>query len=202
VPGRFLLLRTEREVMHLSRRLGGLLAAGMIAAGVTAVAAPASASNPSPYFEIITGVSANGLTECLQGDFGGPLGTSVTQHYCDPTFTNTHQQWLPISLGGDGYKFENVSTGLCLEARNGAANGTPVALWDCSSGESNTRWAWDTSNGEFPFPGISQIQSRVSGSTGYCLDVPGASTAIGLQLQIYRCNNTNAQLFWITYPAS
>jgi hypothetical protein len=30
--------------------------------------------------------------ECLQGDLGGPLGSSVTQHYCDPTFINTHQQ--------------------------------------------------------------------------------------------------------------
>jgi hypothetical protein len=27
---------------------------------------------------------------------------------------------------------------------------------------------------------------------------PGASTAIGLQVQLYRCNGTNAQEFFIT----
>jgi hypothetical protein len=97
-------------------------------------------------------------------------------------------------------QFENVGTGLCLEARGGAANGTLVPLWDCSSGESNTRWEWLVPSGQIPFPGMWQMQSRVSGSTGYCLDIPGASTAIGLQVQIYRCNNTGAQLFWLTHP--
>jgi hypothetical protein len=107
--------------------------------------------------------------------------------------------WLPISTGGNGYKFQNAASGRCLEARNGAVNGGAVALWDCSSTESNTRWAWGPANpGAFPFPDIQAIQSRVSGTTGYCLDVPGNSTAIGLALQTYRCNNTNAQLYWIT----
>ena len=117
-----------------------------------------------------------------------------------PTFdiegvvTDAQQAVLP----GATVTLQNVATGLCLEARNGAANGTLVPLWDCSSTESNTRWAWDTPSGEGVFPNASEIQSRVSGSTGYCLDVPGASTAIGLQVQLYRCNGTNAQYFWIT----
>jgi hypothetical protein len=185
--------------MRLSRKLGGLLAAGMMAAALTAAAAPASASTPAPYWQILTLGGFNAPFECLQGDVGGPIGSSVTQHYCDTTGTNTHQLWLPISLGGDTWKFENVGTGLCLEARSGAVSGKPVPLWDCSSGESNTRWQWPTpSNGDPAFPGFWPIQSRVSGSTGYCLDIPGASAVIGLQVQLYRCNNTNAQLFWIT----
>jgi Ricin-type beta-trefoil lectin domain-like len=186
--------------MRLSRKLGGLLAAAMMAAGVTAAAAPAHATTVSPYWQILTlGGNTYPVLECLQGDLGGPLGSSVTQHYCDPANTNPNQQWLPISTGGDGYKFQNVATHLCLEGRGGAANGTLVPLWDCTSAESNTRWAWDQSSpGADAFPGIEKIQSRVSGSTGYCLDVPGASTAIGLQVQLYRCNGTNAQYFWIT----
>jgi hypothetical protein len=79
--------------MRLPGKLGSLLAAAMMAAGVTAAAALARASTPSPYWEIITLQSADGvLNECLQGDFGGSMGTSVTQHYCDPTFTNANQQ--------------------------------------------------------------------------------------------------------------
>jgi Ricin-type beta-trefoil lectin domain-like len=57
-----------------------------------------------------------------------------------------NQQWLPISTGGNGYKFQNVAAHLCLEARGGAANGTLVPMGDCSSTESNTRWAWDQSS--------------------------------------------------------
>lgn len=186
--------------MRLSLKLGGLLAAVMMAVGLTAAATPARASTPAPYWQILTATnSLNAPYECLQGDLGGPLGSSVTQHFCDPTGASADQLWLPISTGGDGYKFQNAASGRCLEARNGAVSGGAVALWDCSSSESNTRWAWDASpGGQDAFPGIEAIQSRVSGTTGYCLDVPGDSTAIGLALQTYRCNNTHAQLYWIT----
>ena len=37
----------------------------------------------------------------------------------------------------------------------------------------------------------------VSGSTGFCLDVPRAQTTPGLQLQTWRCNGTLAQQFWV-----
>ena len=186
--------------MRLSRKFGGLLAAAMIASGLTAAAAPARAS--SPYWQIRTFYGVSALEECVQGDLGGPLGSTVTQHYCDPTFTATDQLWQPISLGGNGYKFENVATKMCLEARFGAVNAQPVALWFCDSTESNTNWAWNDLNpGGSVFPDQGVIQSRVSGSTGYCLDVPGASTAIGISLQLYHCNNTYAQGYLITQPA-
>jgi hypothetical protein len=181
--------------MRLSRKLGGLLAAGMMAVGLTAAAAPAHASSP-PYYQIHTfyGVGTP-IAECVQGDLGGPLGSTVTQHFCDPTYTQTDQLWLPISTGGRGYKLENVATGMCLEARFGAVNAQPVALWFCDSTESNTRWDWHNFGApdDVTFGNQGVIESRVSGSTGYCLDVPGASTAIGLSLQLYQCNGTYAQ---------
>jgi hypothetical protein len=191
---------SREETMRLSRKLVGLLAGGMMAVGLTAAAAPARAS--SPYFHIRTFYGVSALDECVQGDFGGPLGTTVTQHYCDPTFTQTDQLWLPISTGGKGFKFENLATGMCLEARFGAVNAQPVALWFCDSTESNTHWEWDNIGGpgSLNFPDQGVIQSRVSGSTGYCLDVPGASTAIGLSLQLYHCNGTYAQGYLINQP--
>jgi hypothetical protein len=45
--------------------------------------------------------------------------------------------------------------------------------------------------------GPNPIQTRVSDSTGFCLDVPGAQTTPGLQLQTWRCNGTLAQQFWV-----
>jgi hypothetical protein len=71
--------------MRLSRKLGGLLAAAMMATGLTAAAMPARASIPSS--EIMTNRGNGTVHECLQDDTGG----TVTQHFCDPTFTNAHQ---------------------------------------------------------------------------------------------------------------
>jgi hypothetical protein len=41
--------------------------------------------------------------------------------------------------------------------------------------------------------------SRVSGTSSYCLDIPGGQQVAGLAMQIYRCNGTEAQQWWIPY---
>jgi hypothetical protein len=178
------------------RKITGLLAAGLMALGAAvAAAAPASASPVTPYWHIMTVPQGFDFPLCLQGDLGGPLGSTVTQQNCDPTFTSPSQLWQPISVSGDISKLRNISTGRCLEARNGAVNGGAVDLWPCESSESNELWSWPGA-----FPNVESIQTRVSGSIGYCLDVPGAALTVGLQMQIYRCNRTAAQIMWITHP--
>jgi hypothetical protein len=185
--------------MRLPRKLGGLLAAALMAAGLTAAAAPVRASTPVPYWQIFTLAAGTSPLECLQGDFGGPLGTIVTQQPCDLSGESANQQWLPIPLdGNNGYKFENAATQMCLEARFGAVNAQPVALWFCNSTESNTRWFWGQSDPGPPFPDLGTIQSRVSGSTGFCLDIPGGSSTFALTPQLFHCNGTTAQLFMIS----
>jgi hypothetical protein len=172
--------------MRLSRRFTGPLAAGVMAAGAAvAAAAPASGNTVTPYWHIMTIPQGFDHPLCLQGDLGGPLGSTVTQQNCDETFTSTSQLWQPVSVSGDIYKFENIGTGRCLEARNGAVNGGAVDLWPCESSESNERWAWDQFPGQDTFPGALPIQTRVSGSTGYCLDVPRRGSLSGS-----RCRST------------
>ena len=186
--------------MHFMRKLTGPLLAALMATGATAATAmPAGAATVAPYFRIGVAPQGSSFLRCLQGNLGGPLGSAVTQQPCNPDLTDASQLWLPLALGGDIYKFENVGTGRCLEARNGAVNGGAVDLWPCESGESNERWYWPPSAtpGGSPFPGPKPIQTRVSGSTGFCLDVPGAQITPGLQLQTWRCNGTLAQQFWV-----
>ena len=97
-----------------------------------------------------TGPLAAGLMAA--GDLGGPLGSTVTQQNCDTTYTSASQLWQPVSVSGDIYKFENIGTGRCLEARNGAVNGGAVDLWPCESSESNERWSWPSfPNGQSTF---------------------------------------------------
>jgi len=188
--------------MRLSPKLAGLLLAGTMAAGVTAAAVPADASTSSNFWEIITlPQGIDGPLLCLQG---GSQGSAVIQQPCDPNFASTEQQWVPISQGGDVFKFENVASGLCMDAHGSASDDVPVIMWSCTANISNTRWQWPIPSNHLQdtFPGLNPIQSRVSGSTGFCLDVPLAQTLPGLQMQIQRCNGTAAQDMWITHPVS
>jgi hypothetical protein len=160
--------------MRFTRKLAGPLLAVLMAAGATAATAmPASAATVAPYFRIGVAPQGSSFLRCLQGNLGGPLGSAVTQQPCNPDLTDASQLWLPLALGGDIYKFENVGTGRCLEARNGAVNGGAVDLWPCESGESNERWYWPPS----ATPGGSPGRSR---SRHESPAVPGsASTSRG-----------------------
>jgi ricin-type beta-trefoil lectin protein len=75
-----------------------------------------------------------------------------------------------------------------MDVAGGAASGTPIDLWPCNS-ISNERWSWPHNFPDKDWP----IRSQVSGSSSYCLDVPGASTQAGLGVQIYWGNNSLAQ---------
>ena len=68
----------------------------------------------------------------------------------------------------------------------GTSNGSPIQLWSYGGG-SNQQWMpVSVGNGAYKFVGR---------GSGKCLDVPGASKANGVQLQLWDCNGTNAQAF-------
>jgi hypothetical protein len=90
-----------------------------------------------------------------------------------------------------------VNSNLCLDAFGSATNGTPVIQWPCNS-ISNERWQPNHVGPDGPDDFAERILSRVSGTTGYCLDVPGYRETVGLQVQIWGCNGTDAQI-WYEY---
>jgi Ricin-type beta-trefoil lectin domain-like len=68
----------------------------------------------------------------------------------------------------------------------GTANGSLIQLWTYGGG-TNQQW--------MPVAVGSGVYKLVNVASGRCLDVPAASTANGVQLQIYDCNGTSAQSF-------
>ena len=44
-------------------------------------------------------------------------------------------------------------------------------------------------------PNFVYLRSRVAGTSSHCLDVPGDANTTDLAMQIYVCNNTEAQ-YW------
>jgi beta-glucanase (GH16 family) len=127
---------------------------------------------------------------------GTANGTTVQQWACgEGTFsTQANQQWVFTSAGNGFYEVTNVNAP--SEAWNVTNNGTTIGslmqLWTYA-GNPNEEWqAVSLSNGFYKFVGQ---------GSGLCLDTPGASTANGVQLDIYTCNGTAAQAFKLVTPA-
>ena len=176
------------------RRKAAILMAGFLAAAGlgTAVALPASASPPpGNYFSILNG---GGTQMCLQpAGAADSAGTAIVQEPCDINGANPAQHWAPIIIGGSTIELVNQATGMCLDARGGAARGTPIDQWPCNT-ISNEHWSWPHG---FP-DGFWPLGSQVAGSSGFCLDEPGADRfTAGLAMQLYTCNGTSAQAWGI-----
>ena len=180
--------------MHVRRKTAGLMLAAAAAAGLTMAAALPASASATGYYKLLVRVGTFAPAMCLQpADPGGGAGTAIVQQPCT---SSQAQNWAPVGIGSS-YKFVNQATGLCMDAHGGAAQGTPVDQWPCNN-ISNERWSWPHSLPDSFWP----IRSEVAGSSGYCLDVPGASTQAGLGMQIYTCNGTAAQAWAIAGPVA
>ncbi len=176
--------------MRLLRRIAGLLMAAGMAVGIATVAVPAHADPNYYVIETTTYVDTGGVPLCLEGDPAPDWAYRVTTQPCNVQ-NNLAQQWEFQSQGGGVIKVANRAiNGWCIEA-NAIANGSAVPLWPCSSAESNLRWVFVDYG-----IGFGRLESRISGSTGHCLDVPMGQTLPGLWMQVYGCNFTNAQRFF------
>jgi endoglucanase len=113
-------------------------------------------------------------------------GTLVQQWACGAQQPN--QEWQLQSQGNGNYSIGNRSApSQVLDVTNqGAANGSLIQLWTYG-GATNQQW--------MPVAVGSGVYKLVNVASGRCLDVPAASTANGVQFQIYDCNGTSAQSF-------
>jgi hypothetical protein len=116
--------------------------------------------------------------------FGTTNGTPVQQWASGNQQSNQEWQFQPTDSGF----FKVVGRGASAEAWDatnfGTSNGTPIQIWQFGGGANQQGQPVSMGNGNFKFVGR---------ASGRCLDVPGASTANGVHLQLYDCNGTGAQ---------
>ncbi len=174
--------RFERGESAKFGRLAGLvLTAAAVTAGGLVTASPAHADLAGFWIH-----RDNGQVQlCLQPS-SPQEGAAVMQVTCDQA--NPDQRWEALNVNSSTNTFQvlNLNSQLCLDARGGATDGTPVQVWPCNS-ISNERW---DSGSDFV-----HLRSRVSGTSSHCLDAPLDTWASNVALQLYECNNTDAQ-FW------
>ncbi len=130
--------------------------------------------------------------DCLQPINKSTLqGSAIVQVECGAGAPG--QVWIISGAGNGSSHLMNALTGLCLDARGSATNRTPVQQWTCNN---ITNENWEVVGPAY----IVNLKSRVSGTSNYCLDVPGGQTTAGLAMQIYSCNGTASQL-WLINPS-
>lgn len=142
--------------------------------------------NSSAWYEVINQNSGSCVDDTNSGTANG---TAVQQWACG---TSLNQQWQFVSAGGGYYEVLNRNAAAQNEAwdvtggPSATASGTPVQTWSYGGG-TNQQWQAVAGPGGY--------YTFVARNSGLCLDVPNASTANGVQLQVYTCNGTAAQNF-------
>jgi ricin-type beta-trefoil lectin protein len=157
------------------------LAAASIVAGLAAFHSLAAQQTSSARI-----FNARSL-KCLQPVSGSNAeGAAIVLATCDTT--NAAQYWVKVPVSGNVAHYMNISSQMCLDARGGPANGTPVQQWPCNKiTNENWQYAQDASDTE------PKLISRVSGTSTYCLAIPGVGTDDGIAVQILTCNGSPEQ---------
>ncbi len=156
----------------------------LIAASVIAVALPArpaAAQAPFEFYNSYTSMCLQPVNESTAN------GAAIVQEACNG---KAAQEWIPYP-DGSNQRFMNALSGLCLDARGGAKDGTPVQQWTCN-GISNERWEPEA---DPKSAGGGSLLSRVAGSKTYCLNLPAGKQAAGGAMRIYACDQTIAGMW-------
>jgi beta-glucanase (GH16 family) len=126
---------------------------------------------------------------------GTTNGTTLQQYACagGTDSLQTNQEWIFQSAGGGEYYIEeDANTAETWNVvNNGTTSGSLLQLWTYAGNSNEEFQPVSLGGGYYKFVGQ---------GSGLCLDVPSASTANGVQLQIYTCNGTAAQSFKLVTP--
>jgi hypothetical protein len=157
-------------------KIATLLFASAMAATTGLAVAPAQADDP-----IVKLVSAQN-NKCLQ-----PVNESTNQGDAIVLMTcsgRAAQQWTVQLVSSTAVHLRNRASNLCLDARGGATNGTPIQQWTCNW-ISNEKWGFGITN--------NLLGSFVAGTASYCIATPGNDD--GLPMELRFCDGDESQLW-------
>jgi hypothetical protein len=127
---------------------------------------------------------------CVDASAAGTSnGTVVQQWPCGSQKANQEWQLQPQGSGVYSIVNRNAPAEVWDVKNRGTSDGSLLQLWTYV-GATNQQW--------MPVPLGDGTYKFVDAGSGRCLDVPGASTANGVQLQIFDCNGTASQSFQLS----
>jgi type 1 glutamine amidotransferase len=124
--------------------------------------------------------------KCVDAKAAGTTnGTVIQQYACNAT--NAQQYQLATTSGGYVRINNKANSAQVLDVTDvSTADNAKIQTWAYGGGLNQQWQPVDEGGGYYHF---------VNRNSGKCLDVPGASTADGVQLVQYACNGTGAQSF-------
>ena len=148
-------------------------------AAVTVLGVMAAVPHAHAEDAIVKLVSAqNG--KCLQPINGSHnQGDAIVQQPCNGS---TAQQWTVHLVSGTKVHLINRASGLCLDARGKAVNGTPIQQWTCNT-ITNENWSFGLSN--------NLLSSGISNTFSHCIATPGSQN--GLPMELRACSSDPSQ---------
>lgn len=172
--------------MKIRTKVFAAVSAGLLAVGMTVLGAGvAHAADPHPIKNV------NGL--CLEPlDKSVELFASIVQVDCDGSAA---QRWSAQGFGGTNrWQFANEASHLCFDAFDGAFNEARLLQNQCAP-ISNDQFKSSRS-----LPDVVTLMARVGfRDTGFCIDVPGNASTRRLAVQLFQCNNTDAQKWLVGF---
>jgi hypothetical protein len=173
---------TRTVARPAGRALALLVALVLLAVVLVVGARPAQAAPPAGATTVVN----VGSGKCVDARAAATVnGTVVQQYACNGSAA---QSWQVTATSG-GYSRVGLASApaQAWDVTNvSTADAAPVQLWTYAGGNNQQWQAVEQAGGTYRF---------VNRHSGKCLDVPGASTGDGVQLQQYTCNGTAAQSF-------
>ena len=124
-------------------------------------------------------------------------GANVQLYACNHT---NAQKWLFTNEGADGWSVRNIASGKYMDVSGATfADGTNVQSYEDNDTRAQ-RWSVETLGTEVVEGETCQVATIGAGNgAAYVLDVLGADSSNGSNLQIYQANGTYAQR-WALWP--
>ncbi|MEK8031238.1 RICIN domain-containing protein [Ideonella sp. DXS29W] len=145
---------------------------------------PPPGIDPNRWYSVVN-VNSGACVD--DAEYGTKNGAKLQQWACN-SYGQPNQNWQ-FKPTSDGYYKVIVQQEPVLAwdvAEWGTNNGSPIQLWTYGGGQNQQWMPVSVGGGAYKFIGR---------SSGKCLDVPSASKANGVQLQLWDCNGTAAQSF-------
>ena len=143
---------------------------------------PPTGPDPTAWYQLVNKTSG----KCVDAKAAGTVnGTVIQQYTCNGS---TAQQYQLATTSGGYVRVNNRGNASQVLDVTGVstADNAKIQTWAYGGGL-NQQWQPVDEGGGY--------YHLVNRNSGKCLDVPGASTADGVQLVQYACNGTGAQSF-------
>lgn len=160
-----------------------------VTASLLRAAAPVQTNGPVATEGAVVNLISAANGKCLQPiNQSHNQGDAIVQQACNGS---TAQQWTLHGVSGAKFHLINGESGLCLDARGKAVDGTPIQQWPCDQ-ISNENWTFGSAN--------DSLVSAVSDTSSQCITTSGNQD--GLPMALRKCDGDSSQHWRIQHADS